>query len=92
MPRARDEQYTLPQILILPSPSTTAPASGSLPPGHLAHKKQRLPRPLQLKYAKGPVVVLGGWAFRMSEVPLKGIHVYQMSLFIVFAQGSGWDD
>ena len=38
--------------------------------GHLAHKKQPLPRILQWAYAQGPNVVLVGGEFLMSEVPL----------------------
>jgi len=37
------------------------------PQGYLAHKKQRPPRTLQQAYTLGPMVVLGGWAFLMSE-------------------------
>ena len=38
--------------------------------GYLAHKKLRPPRNLQYDYAWGPMVVLGGGLFIMSEVPL----------------------
>ena len=38
--------------------------------GYLAHKKQPPPRTLQEDNVEGPLVVLGGWVFLMSEVPL----------------------
>ena len=38
--------------------------------GYLAHKKLLPPRTLQWAYAQGPMVVLGGVNFFMSEVPL----------------------
>ena len=38
--------------------------------GYLAHKKLHPARTIQQAYASGPMVVLGGWAFLMSEVPL----------------------
>ena len=41
-----------------------------VPQGHLAHKKEPPPRTLQYDYAQGPMVVLGGGLFLMSEVPL----------------------
>ena len=39
--------------------------------GYLAQKKQGPPRTLQQAYASSPVVVLGGWAFCMSEVQVR---------------------
>jgi len=42
----------------------------SLVQGYLAHKKQCLPWALQQVYAYGPMAVLGGVEFLMSEVPL----------------------
>ena len=42
--------------------------------GHLAYKKPHHPRTLQSAYAQGPVVVLGGGHFLMSEVPLYLTH------------------
>ena len=38
--------------------------------GYLAHKKPHPPRTLQSAYISGPLVVLGGGLFLMSEVPL----------------------
>ena len=38
--------------------------------GHLASKKTPGPRNLQKDYAYGPMVVLGGGRFLMSELPL----------------------
>ena len=38
--------------------------------GYLAHKKMPPPGTLQKAYAQGPMVVLGGVQFLMSEVPL----------------------
>ena len=47
-------------------------------PGNLADKKTPPPRTLQQAYAQGPVVVLGGGRFLISEVPL---YVRPFSLF-----------
>ena len=38
--------------------------------GYLAHKKPPPRRTLQYAYAYGLLVVLGGWRFLMSEIPL----------------------
>ena len=38
--------------------------------GYLAHKKQHPPRTPQKPSAQGPMVILWGWVFLMSEVPL----------------------
>ena len=38
--------------------------------GCIDHEKQPPPRTLRQAYAQGPMVVLGGWVFLMSEVPL----------------------
>jgi len=38
--------------------------------GYLAHEKQHPPRALQLDYAYGPMAVLGGGLFLISEVDL----------------------
>ena len=43
------------------------------PQGYLAPKNQRPLRTLPSEYAYGPMVVLGRWAFLMSEVPLQFI-------------------
>ena len=43
--------------------------------GYVAHKKSPPPGTLQQAYAKGPMVILGGWAFLMGEVPLHGCDV-----------------
>ena len=47
--------------------------------GYLAHKKLHPPRTLQQEYAEGPMVVLGGGGFVMSEVPLyPGSEVFKL--------------
>ena len=46
------------------------PETGGAVQGYLAHKKQPFCRTLQWAYAWGPMVVLGGGRFLMSEVPL----------------------
>ena len=38
--------------------------------GYIAHKKHPSRRTLQHPYAEGPMVILWGWVFLMSEVPL----------------------
>ena len=38
--------------------------------GYLAHKKHPPRRTLQKPYAQGPMVILWGWVFLMSEEPL----------------------
>ena len=46
-------------------------AAGRAPlQGYLAPEKQPPRRTLQKPYAYGPMVILGGWVFLMSEVPL----------------------
>ena len=40
--------------------------------GYLAHKKHPPPRTLQWDYTYGPMVILGGVLFLMSEVLLTG--------------------
>jgi hypothetical protein len=42
--------------------------------GYLAHKKAPPPRTLQHAHASGPMLVLGGGRFLMSEVPLHVIN------------------
>ena len=64
--------------------------------GHLAHEKQPPRRTLQEDQAQGPMVILGGWVFRMSEVPLyvpfgitlKVVHFGQSAFHAI----SGWGD
>ena len=38
--------------------------------GYLAHKKLPPPRTLQQAYAKGHIVILGGWTLFRGEIPL----------------------
>ena len=52
--------------------------------GYLAQKKQHPRRTLQQEYASGPIMVLGGWLFLMSEVPLYRQRITCMSSKIPF--------
>ena len=59
--------------------------------GYLAHKKMRQPRTLQ--YAWGPMVVLGGGLFLMSEVPLHPFRLaprYPRKVGYLLLEGSQW--
>ena len=47
--------------------------------GYLAHKKHPPRRPLQYSCAWGSRVILAGWVFRMSEVPLSRHLIYEVS-------------
>ena len=48
--------------------------------GYLAHQKTPRRRTLQQPYAQGPMVILAGWVFLMSEVPL----------YLGVSHGAGW--
>ena len=51
------------------APEDATPAPPTVP-GYLAHAKSPLPRTLQKGYACGPMMVLWGGCFLISEVPL----------------------
>ena len=54
-------------------PYPAGPGAREVVQGYLAHKKQPPRRTLQYPYAQGPMVVLEGWVFLVSEVPLQGV-------------------